>query len=80
MDSEQNSHIRALEHRLKRVAHLDRDLLVFGADVHKYDSHPLTDDELAQFEAALGVRLPAGYRQFLQLVGYGAGPPVPIQQ
>ncbi len=74
VDIEEISRIRGLEHRLKQVADLDRDLQVFGADVHKYESHPVPDADLERFEAGLGFHLPADYRLFLQLVGYGAGP------
>ncbi len=68
------SQIKDLKHKLNRIAERDHDHWVYGADVHKYESHPLSDAEMEHFEAALGVRLPEDYRQFLPLVGYGAGP------
>ncbi len=74
MTFEEVSRIRGLKYKLKRVAERDHDLWVFGADVHKYESHPVPEAEMEQFEAALGVHLPEDYRQFLLLVGYGAGP------
>ncbi|GAA4553113.1 SMI1/KNR4 family protein [Amycolatopsis samaneae] len=47
---------------------------VFGADGHGYRSRPLSGTEIAAVEAALGVALPPGYRDFLCRVGAGAGP------
>ncbi|WP_370462996.1 SMI1/KNR4 family protein [Nocardiopsis sp. FR26] len=49
---------------------------VFGAGAHGFGLlDPLTPGELAELEGQLGVRLPAGYREFLLRVGAGgAGP------
>ncbi|MGI5460850.1 SMI1/KNR4 family protein [Streptomyces sp. CA-249302] len=49
---------------------------VFGAPGHKWVlEEPLTQDELAELEAQMGVRLPEEYRTFLLHVGAGgAGP------
>ncbi len=66
--------IDELKRKLERLSTLDRQRKVFGAYMHKYESHPVTEVELLLLEAALGVRLPEDYRQFLQVIGYGAGP------
>ncbi|SBU91655.1 SMI1 / KNR4 family (SUKH-1) [Streptomyces sp. Ncost-T6T-1] len=49
---------------------------MFGALGHRWVlEDPLTDDELAELEAQVGVRLPDDYRSFLTRVGTGgAGP------
>ncbi len=74
-----NITIDELKHKLEQLSTLDRQLQVFGAKPyygfgHEYKSHPMSEVELELFEAALGVRLPKDYRQFLQVIGYGAGP------
>ncbi len=66
--------IDELKRKLNRLSTLDRELQDFGATGHQYKSHPVSEAELDQFEAELGVCLPEDYRQFLQEVGYGAGP------
>lgn len=63
----------------RRVAELGTRPLsdkVFGSLWHKWVlEDPLADDELAELEAQLGVRLPEDYRDFLTRVGAGgAGP------
>ncbi len=63
-----------LKRKLERLSTLDHSGNVFGASLHNYESHPVSDSELEQLEGELGVRLPADYRQFLQVIGYGAGP------
>ncbi|MFE0425379.1 SMI1/KNR4 family protein [Streptomyces sp. NPDC058953] len=49
---------------------------VFGSQGHRWAlDDPLADDQLAELEAQLGVRLPDEYRTFLTCVGAGgAGP------
>jgi hypothetical protein len=74
VDNEEVPSIDVLKRKLERVSVLDRELQVFGAYKHKYESHLLSEAELADLEGELGVRLPADYRQFLQVIGYGAGP------
>jgi hypothetical protein len=65
-----------LRSRIALLAAVDRSLQVFGADAHRYQlAEPLTRDELAKLEHALGVALPDDVRAFLQHVGSsGAGP------
>lgn len=68
---------RTMETRKSRIAHLKRldpDLQVFGARLHRYETYPLSPDDVDQFESALGVTLPEQYRHHLLSVGYGAGP------
>ncbi|MGW7456683.1 SMI1/KNR4 family protein [Streptomyces sp. NPDC054797] len=50
--------------------------MVFGSLGHRWVlEDPLTEDELAELEAQIGVRLPEDYRSFLTVVGAGgAGP------
>lgn len=63
--------------RQSRIAQLKKlapGLEVFGARLHRYETHPVSLDEMVQFESALGVALPDQYRHHLLSVGYGAGP------
>jgi hypothetical protein len=57
------------------LATIDPRLQLFGAATHEYQlAPPLTDDELASLEAALGP-LPDEYRAFVRtLAAHGAGP------
>ena len=66
--------LKEIKHDLERIKTLDRKLLVFGASAHQYKSYPVSNSELERFEAELGVRLPEDFRNFLQEIGYGAGP------
>jgi hypothetical protein len=59
---------------LQRLRALDGQLRVFGATTHRYASVRVSVREIEQFEDALGVGLPAEFRQFLLEIGYGAGP------
>ncbi len=65
-----------LRSRIALLAVIDRSHQVFGADAHRYElAEPLTRDELAGLERALGVALPEDVRAFLLHVGAsGAGP------
>jgi hypothetical protein len=74
MDETELPSLEEIKQMLERLKALDRQLQVFGAQIHQYKSHPLSDIELELLEAGLGVRLPADYRQFLHEIGYGAGP------
>lgn len=60
--------------RIAQLKKLDPGLEVFGARLHRYETHPVSLDEMVQFESALGVALPDQYRKHLLSVGYGAGP------
>lgn len=60
--------------RIAQLKKLDPGLEVFGACLHRYETDPVSLDEMVQFESALGVTLPDQYRQHLLSVGYGAGP------
>jgi len=61
---------------LARLRAADPGLRVFGSEQHRYRiGPPLSEGELAAFEAANGVRLPDDYRRFLSAIGNGgAGP------
>ena len=74
MDERVTLEIEEIKHKLDRLKALDRNLLVFGAKQHRYKSCPLSNNEIVNLEKKLGVRLPKDYRQFLQEIGYGAGP------
>jgi SMI1/KNR4 family protein SUKH-1 len=49
---------------------------VFGSDGHEFELNPpLSEREVASFEASRGIRLPGDYRQFITEIGNGgAGP------
>jgi hypothetical protein len=62
--------------KLQGVRAKDKDLKVFGASSHKYElGKPATADQVAAFETAHRVTLPACYRAFLlDVANGGAGP------
>ena len=68
--------IAELGEMLKRLRAMDPGFRVFGSVQHRYQlGPPLSEVELAAFEATNRVRLPEAYRQFLSTVGNGgAGP------
>jgi hypothetical protein len=63
-----------VKRQLERLRGRDRWLQVFGAETHRYVSHPLSRAELHSLEDHLGAKLPKEYRDFLREVGWGAGP------
>jgi len=68
--------IAELSDMLRRLRTADTRFRVFRSEQHCYRLGPtLTEDELAAFESANRVRLPADYRRFLSVLGNGgAGP------
>jgi hypothetical protein len=74
MNEKEKPTLEEIKHDLERLKTLDKKLLVFGASAHQYKSYPVSKSELEHLEGELGVRLPEDYRQFLQEIGYGAGP------
>ena len=62
------------QRRIAQLKKLDTGFRVFGSNRHRYETHPLSLDDVNQFELALGVALPEQYRRHLLNVGYGAGP------
>jgi hypothetical protein len=74
MDERETPHLEEIRYMLKLLKDLDKKLLVFGSETHQYKSYPQSNDEIESFESKLGIRLPEDYRQFLQEIGYGAGP------
>ncbi|HEX9996355.1 MAG TPA: hypothetical protein VGB45_04365 [Abditibacterium sp.] len=66
------SEIRELGQLIQRLAYEDRNLRVFGADVHEYQVGPtLSALELQRFERRHRIELPEDYRLYLELVGNG---------
>src|SRR5882762_8127570 len=59
---------------ISRLRRIDTDLRVFGANGHRYLTHPLSADDVARFESTLCVDLPRTYRNHLLEIGHGAGP------
>ncbi len=74
MDATSHYDLEELRRLLEQLRHLDLHFDVFGAGAHRYSTRPLSDGQLQDLEERLAVRLPADYRQFLQVIGYGAGP------
>jgi len=73
--------------KLAKLAKLDADKRVFGADTHEYKlNQPISINALERFERAHQLQLPADYRSFLHKVGnggvgpaYGLAPLAPWQ-
>lgn len=63
-----------LKKQLLNLSELDRSFQIFGAGKHKYNSLPIKTDEINQFEDELDVQMPGEYRDFLEQIGWGAGP------
>lgn len=60
----------------RQLAAADSRFLVFGSSHHQYRFRPpLPEAELAAYEAAHGIRLPADYRCFLAMLGNGGPGP-----
>jgi hypothetical protein len=64
----------ALAEKLQRLRTADEHFDLTGARVHRYKSVRVNAEQLDAFEAAIGVKLPDEYHEFLELVGYRAGP------
>lgn len=72
----QSSWVRRIHKLLAQAKAKDADLVVFGADGHRYElAPPAGEDAVQAFEEKHGIRLPEEYRNFLILIGDGgAGP------
>lgn len=68
--------IAELSDMLNRLRAADTGFRVFGSEKHRYQLGPtLSERELAAFESANAIALPADYHEFLAVVGNGgAGP------
>jgi len=68
--------IETIKEKLARLKKIDSDLLIFGADSHKYNLNPvLSEDEVSAFEQRHNIHLPEEYRLFITQIGDGgAGP------
>ncbi|MGX1928006.1 SMI1/KNR4 family protein [Flagellimonas sp. 2504JD4-2] len=62
--------------KLNFLRESDTSFIVFGSDHHNYQINPtLKESEIGDFEAKEGVKLPQGYRTYLQnIANGGAGP------
>jgi hypothetical protein len=62
--------------KLDHLRQIDTSRTVFGAESHQYQLNPcLGEAQVHEFEHTYGIRLPDGYRSFLQTIGNGgAGP------
>ena len=68
--------IKRIQLKLDRLAKLDQNLEVFGADTHQYGlNSTISEVELLDFEHSNSITLPSEYREFLKQIGNGgAGP------
>jgi hypothetical protein len=67
--------MRDILERLAELRDRDRELTVFGARAHKYQTHPALPATIVAFERAHGARLPDAFRAFLlEVTDGGAGP------
>jgi SMI1 / KNR4 family (SUKH-1) len=72
VDFENTAAIERIKAKLAHLRGLDPAYKVFGSSSHRYrPGPPLTAPELADCEKKFGVRLPAGYRDFVMQVGNG---------
>ena len=60
--------------KIKQLKIRDPKCRLFGAKKYGYQNYPVTMDELENFEHELQITLPKEYKNFLMIVGYGAGP------
>src|SRR4051812_36275678 len=68
--------IDRIKNKLAELRRKDKNLIVFGSQLHQYKIQPKkTEDELQEFELKYNIKLPNEYQEFLKLVGNGgAGP------
>jgi hypothetical protein len=68
--------IERIARKLDQLRRADRELRIFGAEVHQYRLRTtLKDKELLTFERKHAIELPDDYRSFVSLLGNGgAGP------
>lgn len=58
--------------KLKQAKLVDQNYLLFGAKYHKYKLNPpLPEAKIEAFEGRHGIKLPCGYRKFLEILGDG---------
>ena len=65
--------LATIKEKVKLLRQIDTDYRIHDSQTHKYQSKQLTQVELIEFEAQLGIQLPSEYRQYLLEVGYGIG-------
>ncbi len=74
--SSKDRHAERLRERLELLRSVDRQREVFGATTHEYRRlDPATEQEIAAFEAAHGVKLPHDYRLWISQVSRGGSGP-----
>jgi len=70
------SQISRIIKKLDALKKKDTQFTTFGSETHRYKlNKPKSENELLEFEARHGIKLPDGYRAFLKRIGNGgAGP------
>lgn len=74
--------IMELQYKLQTLKEMDINYRLSGADYfvhdkqygHRYEFHPVSEEELRQWEKECNLILPEEYREYLKLMGYGTGP------
>jgi len=67
-----NKQIRRIKNKLLEAKEVDKKLIVFGANKHKYYLNPpATELEVLEFERKFSIELPECYRSFITQIGNG---------
>ncbi len=66
--------LKEISNKLAHLKRIDRNLQIFGAVSHKYQSEKISQTELETFEIENKIKLPSEFKDFLVHIGTGAGP------